>query len=34
METIYEQIEHVRTQLLEEADTVVAEACGKLEFET
>ena len=26
METIYEQIEHVRTQLLEEADTVVAEA--------
>ena len=34
METIYEQIEHVRTQLLEEADTVVAEACGKLEHET
>ena len=34
METIFEQIEHVRTQLLEEADTVVADACGKLEFET
>jgi hypothetical protein len=34
METIYEQIEHVRAQLLDEADTVVADACGKLEFET
>ena len=34
METIVEQIEHVRTQLLAEADTVVAEACGKLEIET
>jgi hypothetical protein len=34
METIYEQIEHVRAQLLSEADTVVAEACGKLEVET
>ena len=34
METIYEQIEHVRAQLLMEADTVVAEACGKLEVET
>ena len=34
METIFEQIEHVRTQLLAEADTVVAEACGKLEVET
>jgi hypothetical protein len=34
METIYEQIDHVRAQLLGEADTVVADACGKLEFET
>lgn len=33
METIYEQIGNVRAQLLEEADTVVAEACGKLELE-
>ena len=33
METIYEQIRRVRTQLLGEADTVVAEACGKLELE-
>src|SRR3954468_5890270 len=33
METIYEQIGHVREQLLDEADTVVAEACGKLEVE-
>lgn len=33
METIYEQIAHVRRQLLDEADTVVAEACGKLEVE-
>jgi hypothetical protein len=31
METIYEQIGHVREQLLDEADTVVADACGKLE---
>jgi hypothetical protein len=34
METIYEQIEHVRAQLLMEGDTVVAGACGKLEVET
>jgi hypothetical protein len=34
METIYEQIEHVRAQLVMEADTVVADACGKLEVET
>jgi hypothetical protein len=34
METIYDQIAHVRAQLLGEADTVVAEACGQLEFET
>lgn len=34
METIYEQIDHVRAQLLDEADTVVAEASGKLELET
>jgi len=34
METIYDQIDHVRAQLLDEADTVVAEACGKLEIET
>ena len=34
METIYEQIDHVRGQLVMEADTVVAEACGKLEVET
>jgi hypothetical protein len=34
METIYEQIDHVRAQLLGEADTVVADACGRLEFET
>ena len=34
METIYDQIGHVRAQLLGEADTVVADACGKLEFET
>lgn len=31
METIYEQIGHVRAQLLDEADTVVAEASGKLQ---
>jgi hypothetical protein len=34
METIYEQIEHVRAQLIMEADTIVVEACGKLEVET
>jgi hypothetical protein len=34
METIYEQIDHVRAQLLMEADTIVGEACGKLEVET
>jgi hypothetical protein len=34
METIYEQIDHVRAQLLDEADTVVAQASGKLELET
>src|SRR5688572_2785909 len=34
METIYEQIGHVRAQLLGEADTVVADACGRLEIET
>lgn len=34
METIFDQIDHVRGQLLSEADTVVAEACGKLEIET
>ena len=34
METIYDQIEHVRAQLLGEADTVVGDACGKLEIET
>jgi hypothetical protein len=33
METIYDQIAHVREQLLDEADTVVADACGKLEIE-
>jgi hypothetical protein len=33
METIFEQIDRVRVQLLSEADTVVAEACGKLEIE-
>src|SRR3954469_15903479 len=32
LETIYEQIGHVREQLLDEADTVVADACGKLEI--
>lgn len=32
METIYDQIGHVREQLLDEADTVVADACGKLEL--
>jgi hypothetical protein len=34
METIYDQIDHVRAQLRAEADTVVADACGKLELET
>ena len=34
METIYEQIDHVRAQLVMEADTIVVEACGKLEVET
>jgi hypothetical protein len=34
METIHDQIDHVRAQLLGEADTVVADACGKLEVET
>ena len=34
METIYEQIDHVRAQLVIEADTIVAEACGKLDVET
>ena len=34
METIYDQIDHVRAQLLDEADTVVADACGKLALET
>ena len=33
METIYDQIGHVRAQLLDEADTVVADACGKLEVD-
>jgi hypothetical protein len=33
METIYDQIGHVRGQLLDEGDTVVANACGKLELE-
>src|SRR5262245_13799166 len=34
METIYEQIGHVRQQLVDEADTIVADACGKLEVVT
>ena len=33
METIYDQIGQVRKQLLDEADTVVAAACGKLEVQ-
>ncbi|HYT66762.1 MAG TPA: hypothetical protein VEL51_10105 [Vicinamibacterales bacterium] len=33
METIYDQIGHVREQLLDEADGVVADACGKLQVE-
>ena len=31
METIYDQIGRVREQLLDEADTVVADACGRLD---
>ena len=34
METIYDQIANVRAQLVDEADGVVADACGKLEVET
>ncbi|HEX4568049.1 MAG TPA: hypothetical protein VH138_15545 [Vicinamibacterales bacterium] len=34
METIYEQIGRVREQLVDEADTVVADACGRLEVVT
>ena len=34
METIYDQIGRIRAQLLDEADTVVADACGKLEVAT
>lgn len=34
METIFDQIDHVRAQLLAEADTIVAGACGRLEVET
>jgi len=34
METIYEQIGYVRGQLVDEADTVVADACGRLEVVT
>jgi hypothetical protein len=33
METIFEQIDHVRRQLVEESDRVVAAACGALEVE-
>jgi hypothetical protein len=33
MDTIYDQIGQVRKQLLDEADTVVAAACGKLEVQ-
>jgi hypothetical protein len=33
METIYDEIGHVREQLLDEADGIVAAACGKLEVE-
>jgi hypothetical protein len=32
METIYDEIVHVREQLLDEADTVVADASGKLQI--
>ena len=34
METIYDQIGRIREQLLVEADTVVADACGRLEVIT
>jgi hypothetical protein len=34
METIYEQIPHVRAQLLIEADTIVSDACGGLAIVT
>lgn len=34
LETIYDQIARVRAQLLAEADTVVADACGRLDVET
>jgi hypothetical protein len=34
METIYDQIGHVRAQLVDEADTVVADACGRLDVVT
>jgi hypothetical protein len=30
-ETIYDEIAHVRAQLLDEGDTIVADACGKLQ---
>src|SRR4029079_2917910 len=33
METIYDEIGHVREQLLDEADGIVADACGRLEVE-
>jgi len=33
METIYDEIGHVREQLLDEADGLVANACGKLEVQ-
>jgi len=34
METIFEQLAHVRGQLLDESDALVASACGALEVET
>ena len=34
METIYEEIPHVRAQLLDEADRIVADACGALSTDT
>ena len=34
METIYDQIGHVRAQLVAEAETVVVDACGRLEVVT
>jgi hypothetical protein len=34
METIYEEIPHVRVQLLAEADRIVADACGALSTDT